>query len=98
MYRTNILRAVSIYTVSDLLSYEVIQMLNGALGSVVVKALCCQPKGLGIDPQRCHWGFFSVPTDGTMCPGVDSASKNEYQGTPEGKDSRCVKVTTLPPS
>ena len=25
-------------------------------------------------------GIFSVVTDGTMCTGVDSASKNEYQG------------------
>jgi len=26
-------------------------------------------------------GIFSVaPTDATMCPGVDSASENEYQG------------------
>jgi hypothetical protein len=24
-------------------------------------------------------GIFSVATDGTMCPGVDSASKYEYQ-------------------
>jgi len=24
-------------------------------------------------------GIFSVATDGTMCLGVDSASKNEYQ-------------------
>jgi hypothetical protein len=24
-----------------------------------------------------HWG---IATDGNMCPGVDSASKNEYQG------------------
>ena len=24
--------------------------------------------------------FFSVATDRTICPGVDSASKNEYQG------------------
>ena len=24
-------------------------------------------------------GIFYVATDGTMCPGVDSASKNEYQ-------------------
>jgi len=23
-------------------------------------------------------GIFSVATDRTMCPGVDSASKNEY--------------------
>ena len=25
-------------------------------------------------------GIFSVATDGTMCPGVKSASNNEYQG------------------
>jgi hypothetical protein len=31
-------------------------------------------------PRWCHWGFFSVATVRTMCPGVDSASKNEYQG------------------
>ena len=27
-------------------------------------------------------GIFSEATDRTMCPGVDSASKNEYQDTP----------------
>ena len=30
-------------------------------------------------------------------PGVDSASKNEYQDIPGGKGGRCVGVTTLPP-
>jgi hypothetical protein len=29
-----------------------------------------------------------------MCPGVDSASKNEYQGTPGGKDGQCAGLTT----
>jgi hypothetical protein len=29
-------------------------------------------------------------------PGVDSASKNEYQHTPGGKDGRCVWLTTHP--
>jgi hypothetical protein len=43
-------------------------------------------------------GIFSEATDGTMCPGVDSASKNEYQETPRGKGGRCVRVTTLLPS
>jgi hypothetical protein len=33
-----------------------------------------------------------------MCPGVDSASKSEYQDSPGGKDGRCIRVTTLPPS
>ena len=28
-----------------------------------------------------------------MCPGVDSASKNEYQDTRGGKDGRCVRLT-----
>ena len=29
--------------------------------------------------------IFSVaPPDGTMCPGVDSASENKYQGFPLG--------------
>jgi hypothetical protein len=42
--------------------------------------------------------FFFIATDGTMCPGVDSASKNEYQDTPWDKDGWCVGVTTLPHS
>jgi len=33
-----------------------------------------------------------------MCLGVDSASKSEYQDIPGGKDGRCVRVKTLPPS
>jgi hypothetical protein len=37
-------------------------------------------------------------SDSSMCPGVDSASKNEYQDITGGKDGRCVRMTTLPPS
>jgi len=29
-----------------------------------------------------------------MCPGVDSASENEYQDNPGGKDDRCLWLTT----
>ena len=29
-----------------------------------------------------------------MCPGADSASKNEYQDIPGSKDGRCVRLTT----
>jgi hypothetical protein len=37
-------------------------------------------------------------TDGTMCPGVDSASRNEYQGFPlGGEGGRCVRLTTYHP-
>jgi hypothetical protein len=43
-------------------------------------------------------GIFFVATDGTMCPGVDSPSKNEYQHIAGGKDGLCVGVTNLPPS
>jgi len=42
-------------------------------------------------------GIFSGASDSSMCPGVDSASKNEYQVIPGGKDGRCLRVTTLPP-
>ena len=63
------------------LEFGVLQMKIGAWGSVVVKALRNWRKGPGVDSRWCHWGFFSVaPSDGTMCPGVDSAPENEYQG------------------
>ena len=39
-------------------------------------------------------GFFSVASDSSMCPGVDSASKNEYQVNPGRKGGRCVRLTT----
>jgi hypothetical protein len=29
-----------------------------------------------------------------MCPGVNSASKNEYRVNPGGKDGRCLRLTT----
>jgi hypothetical protein len=38
--------------------------------------------------------IFSEANDGTMCSGVDSASKNEYQDTPGSKAGRCVRLTT----
>jgi hypothetical protein len=38
----------------------------------------------GSIPGGVTLGIFSVATDGTLCPGVDSASKNEYQGFPLG--------------
>jgi hypothetical protein len=50
----------------------------------------------GIDPQSL--GIFSEPSDSSMCPGVDSASKNEYQDIPGGKDGRLLRVTSLPSS
>jgi hypothetical protein len=65
---------------------------NGAWGIVVVKALRYKLEGLGID-SRCRRDF-SVASDSSMCPGVDSASKNEYQVNPGGNGSRCVRLTT----
>ena len=43
-------------------------------------------------------GIYSVAADISVCPRVDSASKNEYQDIPGGKGGRRVRVTTLPPS
>jgi hypothetical protein len=37
--------------------------------------------------------IFSVAPDGTMCPGVDSASENFSWG----KGGRCVRLTTYHP-
>ena len=43
-------------------------------------------------------GIYSVAADISVCPGIDLASKNEYQDIPGGKGGQCVRVTTLPPS
>ena len=60
----------------------------------MVKALRYKSVGPGIDSL----GIYSVAADISVCPGVDSACKNEYQDIPGGKGGRCVRVTTLPPS
>ena len=70
---------------------------KGAWDGVVVKALRYYSDGLGIDSRWYHWGFFSVATYKTMCPGVDSASKNEYQAFSWGKGGRCLRLTTYHP-
>ena len=62
----------------------------------MVKARRYESKGPGIDPLSLR--IFSGASDSSMCPGVDSASKNEYQDIPGGKDGWCVRVTSLPPS
>jgi hypothetical protein len=67
-------------------------VVEGAWGGVVATSL----RVPGSIPG--YWGFFPVASDCSMCPEVDSASKNEYQDIPGGKDGRCVRVTTLPPS
>ena len=59
----------------------------------MVKALRYKSEGPWID-SRCRRGFFSVASDSSMCPGVDSASKNEYHVNPRGKGGRCVRLTT----
>jgi hypothetical protein len=38
--------------------------------------------------------IFLVASDSSMCSGVDSASKNEYQYNPGDKDGRCLRLTT----
>jgi hypothetical protein len=55
----------------------------------VVKALRYLSEGPGIDSRSL--GIFSGASDSSMCPGVT-------QDIPGGKDGRCVRVTTLPPS
>jgi len=38
--------------------------------------------------------IFPVASDSSICPGVDPASKNEYEDDPGGKGDRCVRLTT----
>jgi hypothetical protein len=40
-------------------------------------------------------GIFSAATDGTMCPGVHSASKNEYQDFSWGKGGQVPNVKKI---
>ena len=39
-------------------------------------------------------GIFPVASDSSMCPGVDSASKNQYQDNPGGKGGLWLRLTT----
>ena len=55
----------------------VYELTEGAWGGIVVKALRYWSEGPGIDPRSLE--FFSGASDSSMCPGVDSAFKNEYQ-------------------
>ena len=59
----------------------IIQLVShmGAWGGVVVKALVG-----GSRDRSPVTGDFSWASDSSMCPGVDSASKNEYQDIPGG--------------
>ena len=52
----------------------------------MVKALRYKSEGPRIDAVML--GIYSVAPDISVCPGVDSASKNEYQDIPGGKGCR----------
>jgi hypothetical protein len=78
--------------------FKAIPMVKGAWGSVVVKALCYLSEGLGIDPRWCHWGFFPrLPTEPCALGSTQPVKMSTWK-TPGGKDGRCVRVKTLPPS
>ena len=68
----------------------------------VVKVLCYKSEGCWFDPSWCQWNFFidikSFRSHYGL--GIDSASnRNEHQEHfLGGKGSRCVRLTTLPPS
>ena len=66
--------------------------------AVVVKALRLQVRRTRDQFLAVTLGIYSVAADISVCTGVDSASKNEYQDIPGGKGGRRVRVTNLPPS
>jgi hypothetical protein len=63
-----------------------------AWGSVVVKALRYKSEGPETDSGIA--GVVSMESGSSMCPGVDSASKNEHQVNPGGKGGRFVRLIT----
>ena len=67
----------------------------------LVEALRYKPESRGFDSCWCLWNFsLTLSFQPHYGPGVDSASnRNEYQEYFLGdKGSRCVQLTTLPPS
>jgi hypothetical protein len=79
-----------------LLLHERYECRNVASMHLIVRNMGPGVEGPGIDPRLL--GIFSGASYSSMCPGVDSSSKNECQDIPGGKDGWCVRVTTLPPS
>jgi hypothetical protein len=67
------------WTVSQSWASELLRSLQDVLCHCATSR-----KVSGSIPGGVTLGIFSVATDGTICPGVDSASKNEYQGFPLG--------------
>jgi hypothetical protein len=72
--------------------------ISGTWGSVALKILRYLSEGLGIDPQLCRWDFFSKLPTKPCALGSTHPLKMSTRKTPVGKDGRCVRVTTLPPS
>jgi hypothetical protein len=81
-----------------MLNLNSIICLIWAWGSVGLRRCATNQTISGSIHRGVTLGIFSIATDGTMCPGVDSASKNEYQGfILGGEGGRCVRLTTYHP-
>jgi len=78
--------------------FLLVQIMFGAWGSVVVKALRYCSGGPGIDSGWCLWGFFSVvpPTEPCVLRSTQplKVSTRDFSW---GKDGRCVWLTTYHP-
>jgi hypothetical protein len=68
-------------------------MFRAAWGGPVVRHCATSRKVPGSIPSGITQDFFRCIRQFHV-PGVDSASKNEYQDTAGGKDGRCVWLTT----
>ena len=68
--------------------------------NIVRSCILSKPEGRGFDSRWCHWNFFiDIILPAVLGPGLDSVSnRNEHQEYfLEGKGSRCVGLTSLPP-
>ena len=81
---------------------DTLYIYKGECGSTVVKVLCYKSEGRAVRFQTVSLEFsvYIKSFRSHYGPGVDSASnRNEYQDHfLGGKDGRCVRLTTLPPS
>jgi hypothetical protein len=76
----------------------IVIIITGDRRGTVVKVLRYKSDGRWFDPRWCHWNWNN-PADRIMILGsTQLLTEMSTRSLPGGKGSRCVGLTTLPPS